>query len=131
RACVYEGRTWQERVLIVRSHSYSETQRRHLEDRLEKARVALLALTSPVGRGKRQISEEAALQSAAEAVLVTHRAVGLLTCTYQRESEQAVKFVGRGRGRANRPQQVSERMRYPITGVQRNHEPIARFVSTS
>src|SRR5205807_7924146 len=124
RACVYEGRTWQERVLIVRSHSYSETQRRHLEDRLEKARVALLALTPPVGRGKRQISEEAALQSAAEAVLVKHRVTGLLTYTYARESEQEVKFVGRGRGGINRKQQVIEHVRYQITTVTRNAEAI-------
>ena len=130
RTCVYEGRTWQERVLIVRSHAYGETQRRHLQDRLEKAQVALLALTPPVGRGKRQISEEAALQSAAEAVLVKHRVGGLLTSTYERESEQAVKFVGRGRGGANRPQQVSERVRYQITAVERNEEAIAQLVST-
>ncbi len=130
RTCVYEGRTWQERVLIVRSHAYGETQRRHLEDRLEKAQVALLALTPPVGRGKRQISEEAALQSAAEAVLVKHRVGGLLTFTSERESEQAVKFVGRGRGGANRPQQVSERVRYQITAVERNEEAIAQLVST-
>ena len=130
RACVWEGLSWQERVLVVRSHAYAETQRRHLEDRLEKAQAALLALTPPVGRGKRQITEEAALQGAAEAVLAKHRVVGLLTYTATRESEQAVKFVGRGRGGANRPQQVSERVRYQITAVQRNEEAIADLVST-
>src|SRR6266852_2880954 len=108
----------------------AETQRRHLEDRLEKAQAALLALTPPVGRGKRQITEEAALQGAAEAVLAKHRVVGLLTYTYQRESEQAVTFVGRGRGGANRQQQVSERVRYQITAVERNEAAIAKLVST-
>jgi transposase len=103
RACVCEGLTWQERVLVVRSHTYVETQRRHLEERLDNAQVALLALTPPVGRGKRQITEEAALESAAEAVLAKHRVGGLLTYSFARESEQAVKFVGRGRGGANRP----------------------------
>ncbi|MFL5658347.1 MAG: IS1634 family transposase [Ktedonobacteraceae bacterium] len=130
RTCVCEGRSWQERVLVVRSHAYAQTQHRHLEDRLDKARVALLALTPPVGRGKRQITEEAALQSAAEALLVKHRVVGLLTYTATRESQQAVKFVGRGRGGVNRPQQMSERLRYQITTVERNEEAIARFVST-
>lgn len=130
RTCVWEGRTWQERVLVVRSHAYAETQRRHLQERLEKAQAALLALTPPVGRGKRQITEEAALQSAAEAVLAKHRVVGLLTYTSARESEQAVKFVGRGRGGANRPQQVSERVRYQITAVQRHEEAIANLVAT-
>ncbi len=130
RTCVWEGLIWQERVLVVRSHAYAETQRRHLEDRLEKAQAALLALTPPVGRGKRQITEEAALQGAAEAVLAKHRVVGLLTYTYQRESEQAVTFVGRGRGGANRQQQVSERVRYQITAVERNEAAIAKLVST-
>lgn len=129
RTCVWEGRSWQERVLVVRSHAYAQTQRRYLEDRLEKAQAALLALTPPVGRGKRQITAEAALQSAAEAVLVKHRVVGLLTYSFARESEQAVKFVGRGRGGANRPQQVSERVRYQITAVERNEEAIADLVS--
>jgi transposase len=130
RTCVWEGLIWQERVLVVRSHAYAETQRRQLEDRLEKAQAALLALTPPVGRGKRQITEEAALQGAAEAVLAKHRVVGLLTYTYERESEQAVKFVGRGRGGANRQQQVSERVRSQITAVERNEAAIAKLVST-
>ncbi len=130
RTCVWEGRCWQERVLVVRSHAYAETQRRHLQDRLEKAQAALLALTPPVGRGKRQITEEAALQGAVEAVLAKHRVVGLLTYTSTRESEQTVKFVGRGRGGANRPQQVSERVRYQISGVERNEAAIADLVST-
>src|SRR2546429_4492239 len=66
RTCEYGELRWQERVLVVRSHAYAQTQRRHLEERLEKAQAALLALTPPVGRGKRQITEEAALESTAE-----------------------------------------------------------------
>jgi len=129
RMVVSGERSWSERVLVVRSVAYAETQRRHLQDRLQKAQVALLALTPPVGRGKRQISEEEALQSAAETVLSKHRVTGLLTYTYARESEQEIKFIGRGRGGANRPQQVSERVRYQITAVERNQEAIAQFVS--
>src|SRR5437764_10653156 len=129
RRCVWEGLTWQERVLVVRSHAYAQTQRRHLEDRLDKAQAALLALTPPVGRGKRQITEAAALESTAEAVLVKHRVVGLLTYSFRRESEQTVKFVGRGRGGAKRPQQVSERVRYQLTAVTRNEEAIADLVA--
>lgn len=130
RTCVWEELTWQERVLVVRSLSFAHTQHRHLQERLEKAQAALLALTPPVGRGKRQISEEAALVSAAEAVLVKHRVVGLLPYTFTRQSEQEVKFVGRGRGGMHRPQQVRERVRYQITAVERNEEAIAQVVST-
>jgi transposase len=130
RMCVNGELNWQERVLVVRSQAYADTQRRHLEERLVKAQQALLALTPPVGRGKRQITEEAALESAAEAVLTKHRVMGLLTSTYRRESEQEIKFVGRGRGGANRQQQVIERVRYQISAVERNEEAIAQLVST-
>ncbi len=130
RTCVSEELTWQERVLVVRSHAYVQTQRRHLEERLDKAQAALRALTPPVARGKRQITEEAALQSAAEALLVKHRVAGLLTYTDERESEQEIKWVGRGRGGAKRKPQVIERVRYQISAVQRNEEAIAQFVST-
>src|SRR6266571_1041995 len=130
RTCVCEGLTWQERVLVVRSHASAQRQRRHLEEGLAKAQTALLALTPPVGRGKRQITEEATLQSAAEAVLAKHRVVGLLTSTSARQSEQTVTFVGRGRGGAKRQQQVSERVRYQVTAVERNEEAIAALVST-
>ena len=130
RTCVNGELRWQERVLVVRSQAYADTQRRHLEERLAKAQEALLALTPAVGRGKRQITQEAALQSAAEAVLVKHRVTGLLTYRYVRESEQEVKWVGRGRGGANRQQQVSERVRYQISAVERNEEAIGQLVST-
>ena len=130
RIGVYGEHNWHERVLVVRSHAYAQTQRQHLEDRLTKAQEALLALTPPVGRGKRQITEETALQSAAEAVLAKYRVTGLLTYAYQRESEQEVKFVGRGRGGANRQQQVIERVRYQIMTVTHNEEAIAHLVST-
>ncbi|OLE03047.1 MAG: hypothetical protein AUI36_43035 [Cyanobacteria bacterium 13_1_40CM_2_61_4] len=130
RTCACEELNWDERVLVVRSRAYADTQCQHLEDRLAKAQVALLALTPPVGRGKRQITEEAALQTAAEAVLTKHRVTGLLTYSYERQAEQEITFVGRGRGGANRQQQVSERVRYQVTTVTRNQETIAQFVST-
>ena len=81
RTCVYGELSWQERVLVVRSHAYAHTQRQHLEERLDKAQAARLSLTPPVGRGKRQITEEAARPRAAEAVLAKHRVTGLLTYT--------------------------------------------------
>jgi transposase len=130
RTCVSGERSWQERVLVVRSLAYADTQHRHLEERLAKAQAALLALTPPVGRGKRQITEEAALQNAVEAVLSKHHVRGLLSYSYARESKQEIKLVGRGRAGANRQQQVIERVRYQISAVERNEEAITHLVST-
>ncbi len=130
RTCVSGQLSWHERVLVVRSVAYADTQRRHLDERLAHAQSALLALTPSVGRGKRQITEEATLQSAAEALLTRHRVMGLLTYSYERQVEQEVKWVGRGRGGANRQQQVIEHVRYQITRIERNEEAITQFVST-
>ena len=47
--------TWIERVLLIRSDSYLKKQQRGLQTRLATAKEKLLALTPPVGRGKRQI----------------------------------------------------------------------------
>lgn len=101
-----------------------------LEERLTKAQAALQALTPPVGRGKRQITEEGALQQAAQAVLSKHRVQGLLTYQFERQVEQEVKWVGRGRGGANRKLEVSERVRYQITAVSRNAEALAAQQTT-
>jgi transposase len=68
RFCTHEEQTWEERVLIVRSFAFAETQQRYLEKRLTKARAALLALTPAVGQGKRQIKDEETLIARAEAI---------------------------------------------------------------
>jgi transposase len=130
RTCESQGRHWQERVLVVRSIAHAQTLTRQLEERLAKAEAALQAVTPPVGRGRRQITEEAALQQAAEAVLSKHRVQGLLTYRFERQVEQEVQWVGRGRGGANRKFEVSERVRYQITAVSRNTEALAAQQAT-
>ena len=130
RLCTYEGQNWEERVLIVRSQSYTEAQEHILEKRLAKARAALLALTPPVGQGKRQIKDEKTLQTRAQAILEKYEVMGLLTYCSVRESRQEEKLVGSGRNGPNRPREVIEHVRYQITQVQRHQEAIAKHVST-
>jgi transposase len=110
--------------------AHAQTLTRQLEERLAKAEAALQALTPPVGRGKRQVTEEGALQQAAEGVLSKYRVQGLLTYRFERQVEQEVKWVGRGRGGANRQQRVHERVRYQITAVSRNAEALAAQQAT-
>src|SRR2546421_1331197 len=130
RLCTYEGQNWEERVLIVRSQSYTEAQEHILEKRLAKARSALLALTPPVGQGKRQIKDEKTLQTRAQAILEKYEVMGLLTYCSVRESRQEEKLVGSGRNGPNRPREGIEHVRYQITQVQRHQEAIAKHVST-
>src|SRR5262249_24190923 len=103
RFCTYAGQTWEERVLIVRSDAYAEAQQHALEKRLAKAKAALVALTPPVGQGKRQIKEEEMLVARADAILEKYEVTGLLMYQYTQESRQEEKLVGSGRDGPNRP----------------------------
>lgn len=124
RTCTYEGESWEERVLVVQSLAMACQQCKSLEERLHKAEAALLALTPPIGRGKRQLTEEADLVNRAEAILKNYRVTGLLCYTYEREARTYEKLVGRGRGGPNRERQIVEEVRYQITAVQRQPEAI-------
>ncbi len=77
--------TWTERVFLIRSSSYLKKQQRGLQTRLETASQKLLALTPPVGRGKRQLRDELELCQKAEQILQTHRVEGLLNYNYDYE----------------------------------------------
>lgn len=129
RWCAYEGQSWEERVLIVQSLAWALAQQQHLEKRLEKARVALLALTPPVGQGRQQIKEEKQLVERATAILSKYEVTGLLSYTYERESRVTEKLVGRGRSGPKRERQVVEQVRSQIMTVQRNEGEITKQVA--
>lgn len=99
--------TWTERVFLIRSQSYLETQIRGLHQRLDTAQEKLLALTPAVGRGKRQVREEEELCRKAEEILRHHRVEGLLGYTYDYEVPTR-RCAGR----------------YQITGVTRHQNAI-------
>jgi len=129
RKCVSGELDWDERVLVVKSNAYADREEHLLQERLLKAETALLALTPKPGPGKRQIKEQATLISRVEAVLSKYRVSGLLTYRYERQVEQEIKFVGRGRAGANRQSEVIEHVRYQITAVERNQEAITQQIS--
>jgi transposase len=127
-----EGQTleWTERVLVVHSEVYADVMTRGLERRLANATTKLKALTPPRSRGKRQIEDEEALVAAANTILHNHRVEGLLSYTFERQVEQQVKYIGRGRGAAGRLQEVVERVRYQITAVERDEAAIEALQQT-
>jgi transposase len=130
RSCTYQAVSWDERVLIVRSHAYAQAQARSLDERLQKAQAQLLALTPPVGRGRRQIKDEKTLLERAEAILANHEVTGLLTYHFTKDRSMSEKLVGRGRDGPNRERRVVEQVRYQISEVRRNEESIAKQVAT-
>ena len=115
---------WTERVLIVNSPSYARQREKGLERRIKNAEEKIYALTPERGPGKRQITDEPELIAAVEAVLKKHTAKGLLNYEYVKEVERQTKYVGKGRGSANREKKVMEKIRYVITKVSRNEQKI-------
>ncbi|MDY7078148.1 MAG: IS1634 family transposase [Chloroflexota bacterium] len=121
---------WTERVLVVRSFAHAEAMKRGLEQRLTNATAKLEALTPHRGRGRRQIEEEQVLIEKADAILEHHRVEELLSYTFERQVEQQVKYIGRGRGAKDRPQEVVERVRYQITAIVRDEAAIDALQQT-
>jgi len=96
-----------------------------LETRLHHAETKLAALTPPRGRGKRQITDEATLVEAIDLVLTEHRVDGLLSVTWEKQVEQTIQYVGRGRGSVSREKRVIQKTRSHITHIVRQTDPIA------
>ena len=89
---------WNERLLVVYSPNLAKRTKQGLEQRLQRAQDELLALTPPPGRGRRQWSEQAPLQTAVGAILKRHRVDGLFTVTYERQEHH--RHVRKYRGSA-------------------------------
>jgi transposase len=124
------SQAWTERVLLVRMEQLRQRQLTSLNERLAQATDKLLALTPAPGRGKRQIQTEADLVTAATAILQRYEVEGLLTYTFERQETRSVRYVGRGRGGAERPQQETVTVRYQLTTVERNATALAAHEQT-
>lgn len=121
---------WTEQVFVVRSENYRKSQLNGLEGRLQRAAAKILALTPPPARGKRQIQEEAELVNAAAAILKAHNVEAFLTYTFERQEKRETKYIGRGRGNANRPTREIVSVRYQILVVSRQEAAIAAHQKT-
>jgi transposase len=117
--------TWRERVLVIRSESLLKSQAAGLAKRLKSAIQELQALTPEPGRGRRQYRDEKSLQEAVNQVIEKHRVGDLLEVEWQIEEQREMRFVGRGRGGADRKQQETITQRIQITSVKRKKAAIA------
>jgi transposase len=117
---------WSERVLIVNSPSHAKSQAEGLEKRLAAAVEKIYALTPVRGPGKRQISDEETLKASIARILKQHKVEGMLCCKYEKEVEYEEKYVGRGKGSADRPRKIIEKIRYQMIKVQRNEYRIKK-----
>jgi transposase len=125
-----ETQAWTQQVFIVRSERYRQALQKGLDGRLQRATDKLRTLTPPPGRGKRQIQEETELTKAADAILKAHTVTGLLTYTFERQEKRQTKYLGRGRGNAERPTHEVVTVRCQITAVVRQEEAITALQKT-
>jgi transposase len=100
---------WQERLLVIRSHALADVQAQALERRLDKAEAAILALTPPPGRGKRQFDDPLALQQACDDILSRYKVTDLLKVEVERQvtTRQVRKY-------RDRPARTEEKVRYVV-----------------
>jgi transposase len=109
---------WEERILVVYSPSLARNTRRGLAKRLDNAEQAILALTPPKGRGKRQQKDLNALQKSVQDIVKKHRVEGLLDIKYMREEERrSIRKYG------DRPARTEKSTRY-VVQVQRKQQAI-------
>ena len=116
--------TWQERVQLIRSPNLFEAQCEYLETRLRRASEALKALTPAPGPGRRVYREAATLEAAVTQVLQKNEVTDLLTVSWQEHKQIRERYVGRGRGGANRQRVQEVKLRYEVTDVKRQEEAI-------
>jgi len=109
---------WEERLLVVYSPSLARKRRRGLSQRLDNAEQAILALTPPRGRGKRQKKDLNALESSVDSILKQYSIEGLVAVSYIREEKRR-----RIRKYKDRPARIEKSIRY-VVQVQRNQQAI-------
>jgi len=121
RQAVGDGQTigWEERLLVIRSHSYTQTMQQGLHRRLAKAEAALKKLTPARSRGKRQIKDEASLLSAIEQLEKKYRVGGLFDYSYEQQVKERHIRAYKGK-----PARIERQVRYHLT-VSRNQAAIA------
>ena len=100
---------WQERLLVIHSSELARKGHKGLDGRLSRAEKALLELTPPRGRGKKQWEDLGKLEGAVEAILKKHRVGGLLEVSYTKEVEKRAV-----RKYKDRPARTEERIRYVV-----------------
>lgn len=101
--------TWSERLLLIRSYAFAQAQQIAFAQRLDKAEAALVALTPPPGRGRRQFDDPLALQQAIDKILTRYRVADYFELHLQRQvsTRQVRAYKGR-------PARTEQKVRYQL-----------------
>jgi len=101
--------TWSERLLLIRSYAFAQAQQIAFAHRLDKAEAALMALTPPPGRGRRQFDDPLALQQAIDKILSRYRVTDYFDLHLQRQvsTRQVRAYKGK-------PVRTKQKVRYQL-----------------
>ena len=92
-----QDRSWTERVVVYRSDAIARRESARLDDHVQAATQAFLALTPPVGPGRRQLTSQKAFTAALGRIDKQHRVSGLLWVKWRREAHPSRKDPDRQR----------------------------------
>ena len=112
---------WTERVLVLHSESLAAAGRRGLRQRLTNTQAELLALTPARGRGRKQYTDRASLQAAADEILERHDVAGLLKVELKLETTPR-----KVRAYADQPARTETTQRY-VLAVTENTTAVAGY----
>lgn len=112
--------SWEERLVVVRSHSYAKSEQAALRRRLDKAESALKELTPGWKSKKKKITDEQELLRAIQEVEKKYRVEGLFDITHEQEVQER-----KIRAYKERPKRVEKKVRFQIQ-VQRNQDAITQ-----
>lgn len=113
-----ESFVWQERVLVVRSDSYANSQAAAFGARLDRIENKLLALTPAARQGRKQYRQEAPLKEKVQAILKKENVANYFEIELQREEK-----VRQIRAYKDKPARTEIKVRYQVK-VKRNQPAI-------
>jgi transposase len=105
--------SWAERHLVVQSEVYAQTLRKGLQERLQKAQAALVALNS------KSYADRAPLDRCVAAVLKRHRVAEYLDVAYSEHVVCQTHFVGPGRPGPKRDTQTTKTCTWTVAATLR------------
>ncbi len=101
--------TWQERLLVIRSHAFAQAKQTAFEQQLAKAEAAILALTPPPARGLGQFDDPIALQQAIDNILARYQMTDYFDIHLEQQST-----TRQVRAYKNKPARIEQKVRYQV-----------------
>jgi len=124
--------SWKERVAVVRSINYANSQEKHLHRHIEKAIASIEKLTPEPGRGKRQITSQAQLDQRVGSICERHQLDPVL---FEIVADKQVTIIeknakpGRAKKGEKRAKKQIEKVRFELKEVRINEQVLQQTIA--